>query len=350
MKKSTNPKGFIMVLAMVTTVVVTGGAILLGSAVIDNVHKQGCGSSLSAWQSGDIYGDLADADNSDALDAALKCQKSVHDAVQTAKPVATLISSAGNIGGGADNLATVGVDRMMDLTDNLSNPEHRHPVRDALLPPAITAKIDEYMEEDKPEGLEEELPVNDEVTEEPEEPSEVELESDEDDDATPTPQELPKPVVEEVIEEVVEKKEEEGNPFAGTYVASFSRPNTQVITEEGIQAITTETTHGSISITFDKNGNAYCDTQLKTDFSTELSIEGIPPATGSGSARSTNCNGDIGNSGTFLLFGQISGSITVSGETVEDEGDITITGYIDSNGKMLGSISIDGVPDVPFQQ
>jgi hypothetical protein len=132
-----NQKGFVSLFAAIVMVLVTGGSIFVGSTVIDSVNQKGCGDALNSWQKGDLYGRLGDANDNVALEKSIDCQKALYDSVKVAKPVATLMSASGNIGVDKTSVATLLVDRTMDLTDNLSNPEHKNPVRDALLPPSI---------------------------------------------------------------------------------------------------------------------------------------------------------------------------------------------------------------------
>ncbi len=295
-----------MTFAMVTTIIVTGGAILLGSAVIENVNQKGCGQAYDAWRSGDIYGDLADADNTEVLDQALDCQKSIHDAVQTAKPVATLISASGNIGGGADNFGTLIVDRTMDLTDNLSNPEHKHPIRDALLPPDITKHMDK----------------KEEITDNSSSPEKTNTTN------IDTTKSLPQ-------------------NFIGTRTADFHHPNQKTFSEQGVEVTMDELSAGNLTFDFKADGSLTCSVSIEVNFSTNF--VGQQTQTGSASAQSTKCTGTIDKEGIFIFSGILDGTIQTAGNNIKNSGAFSGSGFIDEYGSLLGDLQIGDKNEIPFE-
>ncbi len=145
-----NTKGLIGALALIITIVVGGGSIVLGTGALDNINKQGCGNAYKAWRNGDIYARLADADDEQALIDAERCRKTIIKTVKAAGPVASLMSASGNLGGGSTlkdaltKIDTVILDRIMDYIDKASDPENESPAISAIFPPDVIEKWDEY--------------------------------------------------------------------------------------------------------------------------------------------------------------------------------------------------------------
>jgi hypothetical protein len=285
----TNQKGFITVFASILIVLVTGGSIYIGSAVIDSVNKKGCGDALESWQKGDLYGRLGDANDIVALEKSIDCQKAVYDSVEVAKPVATLVSAAGNIGVDKSNVATLVVDRTMDLTDNLSNPSHKNPVRDALLPSSI---------------------VNTFFESEPEiEAKDIEAE---DIDAPTSP--------------------------SGAHTASFSDSSTQTESANGVSVTVESSMDGSISIEFHEDGTATC--VLNADMNSTSFFSGQATPIINASADSNDCSGSIDEVGEFVLIGTLNEQGNSGSQGFSDTDGFSVVGYIE-DGKINGSIEID---------
>lgn len=150
-------KGFVSLLAMVVFVSVVGGGILLSSATIKNVADKECGGYISAWQSGEIYGDIAD--NKDgAIEKAQECQEAVNKATKVAKANAALLGRASNIGSnGAEVITTEFVNVTMDYVENASDPEYKPLQKNNQLPEDIkseerqdiTEKIDSFLKDEE---------------------------------------------------------------------------------------------------------------------------------------------------------------------------------------------------------
>lgn len=156
-------KGFVSLLAMVVLVGVVGGGILLSSAAIKNVADKECGGHISAWQSGEIYGDIAD--NKDgAIEKAQECQEAVNKATKVAKANAALLGRASNIGSnGAEVIATEFINITMDYVENASTSDYVPLEKNNKLPedikleekPDIIEKVDNFIQEEFAEKTEE---------------------------------------------------------------------------------------------------------------------------------------------------------------------------------------------------
>ncbi len=142
-----NKDGFISIVAAVVTVAVVGGGIFMGSAVINNVAKSGCGDSVERWRSGQSYGDIAD-NKEGAIEEAQKCQEAVSKATEVAKANAALLGRASNISGSGVELAsTEAVNIMMDYVEE-SSKENYGPLEKNKRPPSdVRKKIKEKKKE-----------------------------------------------------------------------------------------------------------------------------------------------------------------------------------------------------------
>ncbi len=150
-------------------------------------------------------------------------------------------------------------------------------------------------------------------------------------------------------EEEAEEEDEEivNTVFVGTKTASFSRPNTQTHSEQGMTISVTETTSGTIAITFNEDGSATCTTAMNTSFTTTFAGNS---STGSGSANSTRCTGSIDQiTGVFVLSGSLDATIDAAGQKVSADGPFNVVGSIEK-GKMTGSIAIPSNPDIDFEE
>ncbi len=120
-----NENGFITLLAMVITITVVGGGILMSTAVVDKVSKDNCEDVVNSWRSGDVYADIA-SNKEGAIEKAQKCQQSMIKATQVAKANAALLGRASNISGNpADLVATEMVNTMMDYAEKASEEGYR---------------------------------------------------------------------------------------------------------------------------------------------------------------------------------------------------------------------------------
>ena len=272
---------------MVVTVVVTGGAIFLGSAAISNVNEKGCGDAYESWSKGDVYSKIGDNDEQ-ALDQSVKCQQAINDSVAVAKPVATIMSASGNLGASKENVAALVVDRMMDMTDNLSNPSHKAPVRDSILPSSI---VNFFWGE--PE---------------------------------------------------VEEKEKELKTSFGEYAKHFTDSYSQSESAHGVSVSSEYNLDGDIILNIQGN-SASCS----IDSSVEIIISGTVnySADTFATMQSTNCSGNIDDENIFTLFGEYTQDISGAGQSFSDAGSFSIVGYLDG-GDISGSIDIDGAGEIDF--
>jgi len=142
-------KGSGTLFVIILLVVVGGGTIFGGSGITKKVYEKGCGDALKKWESGQTYGDLGSIDNGQAIEDAIKCKKAVYNAVEVAKPMAALMSSANNIGVSNDNLAGVFVDRVMDQVEKSSEQNSEPPTKNESLPEDIKEKIKEEDKDDE---------------------------------------------------------------------------------------------------------------------------------------------------------------------------------------------------------
>ena len=157
--KKQEERGFIALFAMVITITVIGGGALLGSAAIDNVNKQGCGSSFNSWMSGDIYGRLGDANDSEALEEAIKCQKAITDSVKAAKVVAIGMNQTGIIAGGGGKSKSIefvaelvggeALNHLGDYVEYASDPNNKPPKKDKSLPKDVKKVVKKKIEIEK---------------------------------------------------------------------------------------------------------------------------------------------------------------------------------------------------------
>ncbi len=156
MQINKNKNGFVSILAMVVFVGVVGGGILLSSAVIKNIADKECEGHISAWQSGEIYGDIAD-NKEGAIEKAQKCQEAVNKAAEVAKANAALLGRASNIGSnGAEVIATEFLNVTMDYVENASDVNYKPRQENNNLPSDIKEKkviekINNFIEEEKTE-------------------------------------------------------------------------------------------------------------------------------------------------------------------------------------------------------
>ncbi len=122
---------------MVIMVTVVGGGVLLSSAAIKNVADKECEGFISAWQSGEVYGDIAD-NKEGAIEKAQKCKEAVEKAAKVAKANAALLGRASNISSsGAEMIATEFVNIAMDYVENAADPNYIGPTKDNKLPEII---------------------------------------------------------------------------------------------------------------------------------------------------------------------------------------------------------------------
>ncbi len=154
-------KGFVSLLAMVVFVGVVGGGVILSSATIKNVAEKECEGHISAWQSGEIYDDIA-SNKEGAIEKAQKCQEAVNKATKVAKANAALLGRASNIGSnGAEVIATELVNVTMDYIEDASDPEYKPLQKNNKLPEDIetkeesdiTEKIDSFLKDEKEKSL-----------------------------------------------------------------------------------------------------------------------------------------------------------------------------------------------------
>jgi len=162
-------KGFISLLAMVSSIVVIGGGTLLGVAAIDSVARAGCGDAVEKWRSGKVYDDIA-TNREGAIENAEECKKAVIDATKVAKTNAALLGRASNISGsGAEMILTEVVNTTMDYVEKASEPRYS-PIKENEKPSkeirvALEKKIEEkevIKKTDKSKELEEKRVVEEE--------------------------------------------------------------------------------------------------------------------------------------------------------------------------------------------
>lgn len=308
-------EGFILTLAVIVTAVVGGGTILLGSAVLNNNFEKNCGMSWSAWQNRDV----GDSDDLDAADRAQGCQKAQNDTIALAKPVGTLMSGANNIGVGDDNISAIIIDRWLDTADNLGNPEHKNPVRDAWLPPAVTQKLDEWKKPPK------------EKTPEPEEPvTEV---------APPgkTPE----------VETGTQNPEPGKNTgeLLGTRSISFTGTTTKTESQEGVKMTVKGASNGNIVFDFKADEVLSCTITMNVDIAITANFGRTGQNSNqqvSGTAHSTRCSGRTDGDGSFTFSGMMDGSSMVSLETANTSTAFSGSGFVDDDGKILGDFLFAG--------
>ncbi|MDA3814878.1 MAG: hypothetical protein PF549_00750 [Patescibacteria group bacterium] len=173
MQINNDKKGFISIIAAITVVAVVGGGIFMGTAVIDNVAKSGCGDSVEKWYSGKSYGDIAD-NKEGAIEDAQKCQEAVIQAVEVAKANGALLGRASNISGsGVELISTEAVNMMMDYVEESSKPNHK-PLQKNNKPPR---DIIEEIEKQEDETEEQDADIEAEQEQEQEEVEVVEIET-----------------------------------------------------------------------------------------------------------------------------------------------------------------------------
>ncbi len=155
MRISNNKNGFLSIVAAVVTVAVVGGGILMGTAVIDNVAKSGCGDSVERWRDGQAYADIAD-NKEGAIEDAQKCQEAVVQATEVAKANAALLGRASNISGsGAELIATEAVNIAMDYVEESAKPNYK-PLQKNNKPPKDV--VEQIKEEEKEREAEKSTP------------------------------------------------------------------------------------------------------------------------------------------------------------------------------------------------
>jgi hypothetical protein len=148
MQIKNNKKGFISIMAMIAIVAVVGGGIFMGTAVVDNVAKSGCGDSVEKWRSGQSYADIAD-NKEGAIEDAEKCQKAVIQATEVAKANAALLGRASNISGsGAELISTEVINMTMDYVEESSKENHKPLDKNNRLPKDILENIKEKEKEE----------------------------------------------------------------------------------------------------------------------------------------------------------------------------------------------------------
>lgn len=156
--KKQEGQGFITLFAMVVTITIIGGGALLGSAAIDNINKQGCGSSFNSWRSGDIFGKLGAVDNSEALEEAIKCQKAIIESVKSAKVVAIGMDQTTIIAGGGKSKPIEFVSELVgdtalnyfgDYAGYASDPKNKPLKKDKSLPKDVKEVAKEKIEIEK---------------------------------------------------------------------------------------------------------------------------------------------------------------------------------------------------------
>ncbi len=147
---------------------------------------------------------------------------------------------------------------------------------------------------------------------------------------------------------------EEMQKFVGTHSADFSRSSTKTQSEQGITITISETTSGSISITFKEDSTAECTTNMAINFTTSVSMPGVPSTPGSGSGSSIRCSGSITDEGVFVVSGMLSGTAVIATQSGSAESPFSASGYIDEANKMIGSIQIgteaDDVAEIEFEE
>ncbi len=285
----TNKQGFINLVAMLMVVVVTGGAIVLGTASVDNVNKQGCGEAFDSWSKGNVYAKIGDNDGQ-ALENSVDCQKAIYVSVAAAKPVATMMSASGNLGGDKSNAATVVVDRMMDMTDNLSNPSHKAPVRDSLLPPAI---VNFFWGEEEAE------------------------------------------------------KEEDTISFSSQHVISVVGSESRVDSANGVSVSSSYNLDGTLTVDFMSDGSASCSLVATTT----IHLSGIAGYNSDGFAElaSVTCSGTLDENNEFVLIGVADESYVGQGQSLSDNDGFSVIGYLE-DGKISGSIDFVEGTSIWFEE
>lgn len=164
MQIKNNKNGFISIVAAIVTVAVIGGGIFMGTAVVDNVAKSGCGDSVEKWRSGQSYADIAD-NKEGAIEDAQKCQEAVVQATEVAKANAALLGRASNISGSrADLASTEIVNMVMDYVEESSKSNYKPQQKNNKPPKDIIEKIkEEEREIREAEKIEEERIVREDT-------------------------------------------------------------------------------------------------------------------------------------------------------------------------------------------